>query len=131
MPDQLKIIQRPFDALVVNNRSPWKTFLIRHCYDIGDQGVTVIAPAGLRVKRAAVYIQFKAEEWFDDETCVSNLGIAAALVSFYGCKHGARKKNGLSIDMYSDRHQLCGTNLTSDESLHREGLREFLIHHLQ
>lgn len=106
------------------------SYLIQHRYNIGDQGVTVMAAAGFDVKRAAVYIQFKAEEWFADEACVSNLGIAAALVSFYGCKHGVHETNGLVIDMYGDRHQLCGSGLTSDESLQRNGLREFLIHHL-
>jgi len=68
---------------------------------IGDQGVTVQAPAGFDARRAALYVQFKAEEWFGDDKMVTNLGIAAALVAFYGCKHAAKTRFGESIDMYA------------------------------
>jgi hypothetical protein len=44
-----------------------ENYLIRHHYDIGDRGVSVDAPTGFDVKRAAVYMQFKAEEWFGDD----------------------------------------------------------------
>jgi hypothetical protein len=41
----------------------------------GDQGVTIKAPAGFDARRAAVYMQFQAEEWFGVEKMVTNLGM--------------------------------------------------------
>ena len=113
------------------NQRP-RTFLIRHHYDIGDQGVTVEAPAGFDARRAAIYIQFQAEEWFGEEALVTNLGVAAALVSFYGFKHAAKDPLGESIDMYADREAMCGkaAELMADGSLSRDGLRGFLAAHL-
>jgi hypothetical protein len=104
-----------------------RTFLIRHRYDIGDQGVTIMAPQGFDVLRAAIYMQFWAEEWFGAEKVVTNLGLAAALVSFYDCKHTARNSFGGTIDMYADREAACpkASELMADEVLTREGLRGF------
>lgn len=108
-------------------------FLIHHRYDIGDQGVSVKVPNGFDVRRAAVYIQFMAEIWFGAEKAVTNLGIASALVSFYGCKHAARNARGEVVDMYTDREIRCGQaeEIMADGSLHREGLRDFLFPHLE
>lgn len=108
------------------------TFVIHHHYDIGDQSVAVQAPLGLDLRRAAIYMQLKAEEWFGASVSVSNLGIAAALVTFYGCTHGARTEHEEFIDMYTDRAAMLGerVNLISDPSLTREGLHDFLAHHL-
>lgn len=108
------------------------TYFIHHHYDRGEQGVTVEAPASLDTKRAAVYIQFKAEDWFGDEATVTNLGIAAALVSFYGCKHVARNSFGEDLDMYFARERLCQEykSLVADSELMREGLKDFLKDHL-
>lgn len=107
-----------------------RTFNIHHRYDIGDQSVTIKAPAGFDARRAAIYMQFWAEEWFGGEKMVTNLGVAAALVSFYGCKHAARNSCGEAINMHDDREARCGTGLKDDASLKREGLREFLVAHL-
>lgn len=108
------------------------TFVIHHYYDIGDQRVAVQAPYGSDPRRAAIYLQLKAEEWFGDSASVSNLGIAAALVAFYGCTHGVRSEHEEHIDMYTDRSaMLCDyASLISDPSLVREGLRDFLARHL-
>lgn len=109
-----------------------RNFLIHHHYDIGDQGITVNAPIGFNTRRAAIYMQFQAEEWFGNEKMVTNLGIAAALVTFYGCKHAARNSLGESIDMYADREAIChdASELMADRSLARDGLRDFLAAHL-
>jgi hypothetical protein len=63
---------------------------------------------------------------------VTNLGVAAALVSFYGCKHTARSPFGENIDMYRDRETVCSKakDLMAEEALEREGLRGFLAAHL-
>jgi hypothetical protein len=108
-------------------------YLIRHRYEIGDQGVSVRAPEGFDARRAAVYMQFNAERWFGPGYEVTNLGVAAGLVMFYGCEHEARRSGAEVIDMYSDREKLCGISdeVTSDAALHRDGLREFLQHHVQ
>lgn len=109
-----------------------ETFLIHHRYDIGDQGVTIKAPKGLDARRAAIYMQFWAEEWFGVEKMVTNLGVAAALVALYGCKQCPRNKYGEAINMHDDREAACGTakDLMADESLKREGLRELLAAHI-
>lgn len=109
-----------------------RSFLIRHYYDVGDQGVTIRAPQGFDARRAAVFMQFCAEEWFGAENSVTNLGIAAALVSFYGCKHSAKNPRGEVIDMHIDRTAACpsAAGLMADESLQRKGLRDFLAAHL-
>ncbi|WP_321944394.1 hypothetical protein [Paraburkholderia tropica] len=109
-----------------------RTYLIRHYYDIGDQGVTVKAPLGFDARRAAIYMQLLAEEWFGVEKMVTNLGIAAALVSLYGCKHAARNARGETIDMHADREAMCARAavLMADESLRREDLRTFLAPHV-
>lgn len=108
------------------------TFRIRHFYDRGDQGVTIEAPSGLDTRRAAVYIQFQAENWFGDEATVTNLGIAAALVSFYGCQHASHSRYGEELDMYSEREKRCPKydELIADASLARDGLKEFLTGHV-
>ena len=109
-----------------------QTFLIRHHYDIGDQGVTIKAPQGFDARRAAIYMQFWVEDWFGVEKMITNLGVAAALVSFYGCKQAARNSLGETIDMHADREAACpkGHDLKADEAFKREGLSGFLAAHL-
>jgi hypothetical protein len=113
---------------VENEAERAKTFCITHHYDIGNQAVFVERAFGeFDLVKAAVYVHFMAEEWFGN-VLVSNLGIAAALCRYYGCKHAAVTDNFTSIDMYRDRSKLCGANpsITDDATLHREGLREFI-----
>jgi hypothetical protein len=108
------------------NRRP---FRIQHHYDIGDHAVYIAAPEGFDARRAAVYVQFCTEEWYPGQAdIVTNLGIAAALVAFYGCKHCAQTPLAEVIDMHVDRERLCpdGLALVADTSLHREGLKEFI-----
>jgi hypothetical protein len=108
-----------------------QSYVIRHRYDIGDQSVTIAAPSGFDARRAAIYIQFRAEKWFGEEKMVTNLGIAAALVTFFRCRHWPRDERSEVIDMHIDREAMCGTALMDDPSLHRGGLREFISAHLQ
>lgn len=108
-----------------------QSYMIKHYYDIGDQSVTVRAPQGFDARRAAMYLQFHAEEWFGEDALVSNLGIASALVTFYGCKHAARNTSSQVIDMHDDREEWPDADtLMADQALHRDGLREFLGVHL-
>jgi hypothetical protein len=108
------------------------TFRIHHHYHMGDQGATIQAPHGLDTKRAAVYLQFQAETWFGDEVTLTNRGIAAALVSFYGCKQTAHSRYAEDLDMYSEREKLCPQykELMADVSFMRDGLKAFLKDHL-
>lgn len=105
-----------------------KAVRITHHYDIGDQDVFVERRSGeVDPRRAAIYCQFKAEKVAGDRE-VMNLGIAAALIAFYGFVHCARCECP-TIDLYKDREAFCGpghVELMADESLYREGLEEFL-----
>lgn len=87
--------------------------------------------------RAAVYCQFKAEEWFAKDVSLQTFGIAAALIAFYGFKRipycWAAAKNDrrfVDIELYEERDALCDpdsyTELVNDPTLFREGLKEFL-----
>ena len=101
---------------------------ITHHYDIGNQDVFVERRSGdVDAKRAAIYCQFKAEEWFNAHE-FSNLGIAAMLVAFYGFQH-TRVCECPTIDLYADREAACGSTyheLMADASLHREGMKEVM-----
>lgn len=105
-----------------------KAVRITHHYDIGNQDVFVERRTGdVDPVRAAIYCQFKAEKLAGDRE-VMNLGIAAALIAFYGFVHCAECEC-LTIDLYKDREAFCGpghAELMGDQSLHREGLEEFL-----
>lgn len=105
-----------------------KAIRVTHHYDIGNQDVFVERRTGdVDPVRAAIYCQFKAEEAAGDRE-VMNLGIAAALVAFYGFVHCAECECP-TVDLYKDREAFCGqghADLMADASLHREGLGEFL-----
>ncbi len=70
-----------------------------------------------------------AEEWFGN-VIVTNLGIAAALVQFYGCQHMAVTSLCTDIDLHHDRERWTSDAIDSDVSLHREGLREYIAIHV-
>lgn len=105
-----------------------KAVRITHHYDIGNQDVFVERRTGdVDPKRAAIYCQFTAEKVAGDRE-VMNLGIAAALIAFYGFVHCAECECP-TVDLYKDREAFCGpghAELMADASLHREGLEEFL-----
>jgi hypothetical protein len=106
------------------------TIRITHHYDVGNQDVFVTRRSGdVDPLRAALYCQFKSEEWFDEPSALTNLGIAAMLVMHHGFRQAAATDDDdcQIIDMYREREAACGPRydeLMADASLHREGLRE-------
>lgn len=85
------------------------TIRITHHYDIGNQDVFVERRTGdVDPLRAALYCQFQSEEWFDESSALTNLGIAAMLVMHYGFRQAAATDDCQMIDMYSEREAACG-----------------------
>lgn len=104
-------------------------------YFYGDGGAPVYikrVTGNVDAKRAAMYCQFKCEEWFGHEKMLTNLGIASLLITFYGFQyhHGGPYNE---IDMYHDRSAFCGekyNELMLDAALQREKLREYMEPHV-
>lgn len=113
-------------------REEARIYRITHTYDIGNQDVYVEHPTGdVDGKRVALYCWFKASEWFGSAAIVSNLGIAAAMVSLYGFRHCATRHFCTTVDLYADAEGYPDyQSLMADASLHREGLRHALAPHL-
>jgi uncharacterized cysteine cluster protein YcgN (CxxCxxCC family) len=108
-------------------------YCIEHFYDMGDQRIYIKRVSGdIDAKRAAIYCQFKCEEWFGSEKMLTNLGVASLLITFYGYQH-YRMAPGTKIDMHADRVFFCGDNykeLIGDQTLYREKLREYMESHV-
>lgn len=122
---------RPTTDTPISNELDDAIFRVRHDCDIGNQDVYVVREHGnVDAKRAALYCQFKCEEWLGHQFILSNLAVAAMLVMFYGYRHAAVAREGsyTDIDMYSDRENACEYGLTAelkaDTSLHHDGMRE-------
>lgn len=105
-------------------------YRIFHGLELGDFSVYVAPLVGAPdTRRAALYCQFKAEEWFGVEVVLSNLGVASLLVQFYDHEQAPRLPELGSkyyIDLYGDREAACGQQwreLMADESLARPGLK--------
>lgn len=115
---------------MVEKVQSYKIYKIHHSCDIGNQAIYISSKTD--PTRVAVYCQFMAEDWFGEEYALSNLAIANALVSLYGCLQAAETREAQPIDMYADREALCGvaTEIQQDSSLHRDGLRLFLEPHI-
>lgn len=129
----LNEVEQDFAKVRVNQNTD--LYCICHGYDVGDQRIFIRRESGnVDARGAALYLQFKAEEFFGDEVILSNLGIAALLIQHYGFKHGAATDNCNIIDMYSDRERVCDTAyyeaLMENKDLHREGLKDFMTFHL-
>lgn len=110
-----------------------QVYRIKHNYQIGNQDVFVASESD--PTDAAIYCQFVAETTPIETPgdIVSNLGIAAALVHFYGCKHSAASKDAITIDMHWDREIRCGDwwfRHQHNSSLARDGLVEYLKPHM-
>lgn len=68
-------------------------------HDIGDRSVFIESSSN--PEKAISYIQQKTIELFNDESLsLSNLSIANALVAFFDCSNGARKKGAIPIDIF-------------------------------
>lgn len=107
-----------------------QVYRITHHYQIGNQDVFVESEKD--PTDAAIYCQFIAETENVSNT-ISNLGIASALVHFYGCRHAAYSNSTKTIDMYKDRSTRCGEWWLENEvnsPLKRDGLFEYLKPHI-
>lgn len=105
------------------------TFCIQHYYDIGDQRIYVREGRGCTVnaRRAAIYCQFKCEEWFGSAAQLSNFGVAAMLIAFYRFDYAQPTEGADVIDLYYDRERACGDlwrEMMADTTLARDGLRD-------
>jgi hypothetical protein len=85
-----------------------ETYRIHHRADIGDCSIYIESKDN--PTEAAVYLQLKGEDLSDDdEICLSNLAIANALVSLYGCSSGIKTNNAIDIDMHDERESRACT----------------------
>jgi len=129
--DGLREVMTPYVQLPEDDP---RAVRILHHFDIGDQTVFVSPrdDSALPAVRAALYCQFKCEEWFGDEATLSNLGVASLLVQFYGYQQCARSCTAATVDMHLEREALTlvcagdpsSRELKADPSLFREGLRD-------
>lgn len=103
-----------------------KTYRIFHNYDRGDQSVYVASL--IDPTRAAIYCQFLAEDQLRESASVLNIGIAKALVQFYGCTPIEKTDSAIDLDLYFAREGLCGDyeQLMADQSLQREGIIDLI-----
>lgn len=108
-------------------------YRIRHYYDVGNQDIYVVRRSGdVDAKRAALYCQFKSEEWFAEDAGLMTLGVAALLTMFYGYRQAPVPDHDdfIDIDMYREREAAVQGSLyrelMADESLHRDGLRDHM-----
>jgi hypothetical protein len=111
------------------------TYRIFHRYDIGDRGIHVIkrnaeAPDAFRV---AIYCLRKDDEWFvpaTSRTILSNFGMAALLISFYGYDYCQPNEFAQNIDLYLSHDFPArfgdAEQIANDPSLHRDGLRDLM-----
>ena len=109
-------------------------YRITHTYQIGNQDVFISSEHDPTDE--AIYLQFIAETHpkGKNENIVSNLGIASALVHFYGCKHCAYSENAKTIDLHLDRERRCGEWWIKNEKnspYSREGLFQYLEKHIE
>lgn len=87
-------------------------FRLTHEYDIGDRSLYFTFDAGeldVTAKELAVYLQFKAEEMFDNSISLDHITIIRFL-SLFSAKQLDSKPNEEfeTIDMYWDRESRCG-----------------------
>jgi hypothetical protein len=106
-------------------------YCISHGYDVGNQCMYVTQGSDrINGKEAALFLQFTAEQFYGPERFLSNLGIAALLVQFYGFQQCAVTESYEHIDMYSDRESATTKNiyeaLMSKAELQRDGLKEHI-----
>lgn len=89
-----------------------KNFRLTHEYNIGDRDVYFTFDEQkneFTATELAVYLQFKAEETFDNSICLDAVTIIRFLSS-YGAKQLNEKPSGefITIDMHWDRESRCG-----------------------
>jgi hypothetical protein len=103
-------------------------FCIHHYYDLGNQRAYIRrVTATTDPVRAAVYCQFKCEEWYGVSMTITNQGIASLLTQFYGFEHCPADPLFTDIDMFFEREKACDelfAQIMADSDLHRHELRE-------
>ncbi|WP_130537685.1 hypothetical protein [Thiomicrorhabdus indica] len=102
---------------------------IFHEYDIGD--LSVIVEGNENPVEIAVYIQFKAEEFFSPSVILSNSLIAKTLVEFFDFKIVNDSKGfDECIDMYEERESRTGSwyinKVENQELIQDKLLKKFL-----
>jgi hypothetical protein len=101
-------------------------YRIRYYYDIGDQDVFVARPDGNETDalRAVLYLNGMMIELFGPSALISNLGMAAMLIVFYGFTHAAKDDLAETIDFYLEwerpRESDFIAGVMSDASLQRD-----------
>lgn len=88
-------------------------FRLKHEYDIGDRSIYFTFNENNTeetAKELAVFLQFKAEEMFDNSICLDHQTIMKFLSLFGAEQLESKPDNGVYnvIDMYWDREQNCG-----------------------
>lgn len=127
-------IERELSA--IRSRPYAHVYCIYHAYDVGDQHVYVRRESGsIDAKEAALYLQFQAEAFYGEGAMLSNLGIAALLIEYYGFQHWRATAPCIFIDMYSDREHASYPDhyreLMENKDLYREGLKYSMKCHLR
>lgn len=85
-------------------------YKLHHHYDIGDQSLYFTFPKQqVTATDLAVYLQFKAENLFDESICLGNPTIMNYLIQFGAKEYKGKHPPCSKIDMYSDRELRCGT----------------------
>lgn len=110
-----------------------QVYRITHHYHVGNWDVFIESETD--PTDAAIYCQLLAEEESEDPSVeVSLLGIASALVHFYGCRHTAAYPDGAkTIDMYQERTKRWNDwwiKNRTNSPLERKGLFEYLKPHI-
>jgi hypothetical protein len=139
LPIDIEATVESIEKFLVNRLDNKGIYRIFHSYDLGDQSVYIFqANSQVNAKEAALYLQFKAEEYFGSDAWLSNLGLAALMIQFYGFQQCALTNNCEQINMYSDRERACTSeiyqSLISKKELHRENIQhqlKFYLRHLE
>ncbi|MGF6996826.1 hypothetical protein [Paraburkholderia sp. GAS32] len=131
--------QRPVNGVVVIPEAPAEehaeeathksnVYRITHYYQIGDQDVYVTDPTGEKNgKEIAAYIFGWACEWHGHGNLISNLGIAAMMVQFYGFIHCAKDEDATTVDMYWDCQGNDFLTILNNETYERNTLRKAVV----
>lgn len=133
---RLALIDIERELSAIRSRPYAHVYCIYHAYDVGDQQVYVCRESGnIDAKEAALYLQFQAEAFYGESAMLSNLGIAALLIEYYGFQHWHATAPCTSIDMYSEREHACYPEyygaLMENKDLYREGLKDSMKCHLR
>lgn len=121
-------------------KSPTLKPAVTYCIHQGYDGSTPsFVSSSVPPNRQAIYCQLLAEQMFGPTASISALGIACALVAFYGCEPAEPSIDAVLINLRDGRSELIGNavnrhkylELMADPALYVEGLVEALKPHNQ